>query len=124
VAPHLKDAALAPGEATGGRAGQFLLRFGNEFFYRQMRSPRRQQILEAVVRDVTGEPWKARMELGAPPPDSPPPDSPPPDSPPPAPDADEERGSGEEPVPPAPAEPLSRHPLVKKSIELFNGKLV
>jgi DNA polymerase-3 subunit gamma/tau len=107
IAPYLKDASpLEP--RSDVREGILVLGFGNEFYHRQMKLPRRLEVCERVVREVTAQPWKIRMELHA--------------APPPAAASGAERPRPE--LRPAGSRGLAEEPLVKKSIELFNGRLV
>jgi DNA polymerase-3 subunit gamma/tau len=119
IAAYLTDGRLADSTRAldGPREGErwFTVTFSNDFYLRQMKLPRRQQLLEELVREVTREPWRLRLELRA------------------------ERGAGSgegersasrEPPPPAPKaggegrRSLADDPLVRKSIEIFNGRLV
>lgn len=82
--------------------GVIQLAFNSEFPYRQMSGARRVQMLEELIREVSGAPWRVRPELHK---------------------AADNLGDGAgmkkdgEP-------PLRENPLVKKSVELFRGRIV
>jgi len=57
-------AFLSKGRLRGGReAGVFTLAVDSEFSLKQLREPRRSRELEALVREVTGVPWRMGLEL-------------------------------------------------------------
>jgi DNA polymerase-3 subunit gamma/tau len=173
IAPYFKEGSPAP---APGLPDTFVFELSKEFYFRQLRSPAKVEAFVGTVREVTGEPWKARLEhsgkaipiagsLAAPvlvparkengralragaespeggelgpggPPDpattgeprapgpvttsiSP---APPAAGPPPAPaaasrDAARDRGA-------ARGDGIAKSPIVKKSLDLFNGRLV
>jgi DNA polymerase-3 subunit gamma/tau len=140
MGPYLKELSPRPAAES---AGLFCLEIKNPFYLRQMKSAAKQQALVEVVREVTGAPWKVSV-TSAPPAGGAPAGgartaaggaSPPPG----AAGSPESRASPADPAagaagkaararepPPAAAPPdgLSTNPIVKKSLDLFGGRLV
>jgi len=129
IAPYFKD--LTP-SLLSDSPDTFLLEFRNDFCCRQMKSARKQEAFLAVVREVSRAPWKLRMEsaenghplAGIPlsgslktPSVTPPLGLP-----------ESARGSSLKEPPKAAPQPgqegISKSPIVKKSLDLFNGRLV
>ena len=59
IAPYFRDLKPSP---LPGTPGAFLLEFRNDFYLRQMKSAQRQEAFLEVVREVARAPWKLRME--------------------------------------------------------------
>jgi hypothetical protein len=111
MGPYLRDLSPRP---SGESAGHFLLEIKNPFYLRQMKSPAKQQALLEVVHQVTGAPWKVSVTSAPPAGGS---ATPPPGA--------EDPAKAQEPPPAAgPSEGLSTNPIVKKSLDLFGGRLV
>jgi DNA polymerase-3 subunit gamma/tau len=155
LVPFLKD--VGP-QSAEGEPGVFLLRFRNDFAYRQLKSPALLDDLLAIVRDVTGLPWRCRIlqegearvaGRSAPAPRGGPSEvdrrrgSAPSGGPasagsaldggasdgapgaPPSPDGGTAPPlRGEDSVGPRGSGDLARNPVVKKSLDLFNGRLL
>jgi len=97
----------------GREAGRFTLAVDSDFHYKQLRETRRAQQFEALVGEVTGAPWRMNLELEAAPP-----------------------GQGTAPAKTGGQSPraaggrgaagaeLREEPVVKKTIDLFKGKIV
>ena len=140
MGPYLKELSPRPSAES---AGLFLLEIKNPFYLRQMKSAAKQQALVEVVREVTGAPWKVSV-TSAPPAGGatagaartggagaaqPPGVAGSPESrvgP-----AERMEGAAgkaararEPPPGAAPSEGLSTNPIVKKSLDLFGGRLV
>jgi hypothetical protein len=96
----MKNAAILEGER-----GVVQICFQSDFPFRQMSGSRRLQILEQLIHEVSGSPWKVRTELQKHSESAP-------GSPPPA-----GARNGGDPS-------LRDNPLVKKSLELFRGRIV
>jgi len=98
----------------GARPGRFTLALDSEFNLSQLRERRRVRELEGMVKEVAGAPWKIDFTLG--------PESPP----------ENGKGSiatgggrkGSKRKNPGGPSSLDDHPLVKKSLDLFKGKIV
>lgn len=131
IAPYFKDLTPSP---LPGFPGTFLLEFRNEFYYRQMKSGRKQDALLEVVREVSRASWKLRMDQGGNGQDSPAPGIPlggslksPAASATPSARSGRPPSTSREALAP-PAKPgqdgISKSPIVKKSLDLFNGRLV
>ncbi len=99
---------------NGGGADSFTLRFADEFHLRQMKKEARITALQAIVRDVTAEPWRVRIEKDrAPPPTAvePPQAAPAAEGPPPAAvEPPQAVPAAEAPSPAAPAAPVATPP--------------
>jgi len=130
IAPYFRD--VVP-EATPDGPDTFAVELHSEFYFRQMKAPARQEVFLGLVRDVSRFAWKAMLRhegktiVAAPGLTSTP--SPP-------------SGVVREPLaptpvvasPPVPApgdgassakgDGISKNPVVKKSVELFSGRLV
>jgi DNA polymerase-3 subunit gamma/tau len=59
MAPYFKDLTPAP---VPGNPGVFLIEFKNDFSLRQMKSGRKQDAFLEVVREVARAPWKLQMD--------------------------------------------------------------
>ena len=134
IAPYISEVRAVPGSGDNGDSDSLTLIFRNDFYWRQMKSKRRLEMCEQLIREVTGEPWKLRLEFdpefhertsakdsasrGT---EGEPAASTPGDT------SRGEKGAGE----PSKTSPSSSssgnlrdHPLVKKSIDLFDGHLI
>jgi DNA polymerase-3 subunit gamma/tau len=98
VQAFLKDVAIAP---AGPRTVE--LRFASAFHLRQMGGGKRVQRLEEHLKEVTGTPWKVRLRLAGARPDA-------------------AAGARADAGPERPR--LRDDPLVKKTQELFRGKIL
>jgi hypothetical protein len=122
VAPFVRESTPA---AMPGSADTFIVEVENEFYLRQMKTSARQEAFLSVVREVTGAPWKVRVEQGtrvaraagaveaAPGPGP----------------SGQGASGGTEGARAAPASPprsegISKNPIVRKSVDLFGGRLV
>ncbi|MBI4603048.1 MAG: DNA polymerase III subunit gamma/tau [Planctomycetes bacterium] len=128
IAPFFKDASPA---VVSGDPEAFAIQIRDEFYFRQLRSGARQEAFLALVRDVSGMPWKLRLEHGgkvlnaALSPAGP-------AGLPGAQDAPAGPTPAPAPAPPGPArgpgpqagEGISRDPIVRTSVDLFKGRLV
>jgi len=140
VATFLADARLE-GPRPGLGDDAFVVTFADAFHHAQMKSPRRLEIVERTVREVTGAAWRPRLEMrvaqapsanSADEPGSAPASatsgdaSASADRRPPADANARSSGVADHPLVNHPLvnHPLVNHPLVKKSIELFNARLV
>ncbi len=127
LAPFFRD--ITPGASS--EPDTFTVEIRNEFCFRQMKAANRQESFLGLVREVAGYPWKAlirhegKVITATPPLDRPGPLGPT--------GGQEPRqgriseGPGTETLPkshPANGEGISRSPVVKKSVELFGGRLV
>ncbi len=135
MAPFFKESAPAP---VPGAADTFILELRNEFYFRQMKSPARQEALLNLVREVSRTPWKIRMECeGRPPlllkrePQAVTGEGSYSSACPPTPGegaalrfSPGEGGRSASPPSPAAGEGISRSPIVLKSVDLFKGRLV
>jgi DNA polymerase-3 subunit gamma/tau len=119
IAPYLKGLRPQP---VPGEEGVVRIGLRGEFHLRQMRAEANQQALVDVVRDVTGAPWRIRLQpasgggarvvVPSPSPGS----SASPGGPPPVSGGNQPGGSG--------TGEIARSPIVKKSLDLFNGRIV
>ncbi len=135
MAPFFKESAPAP---VPGAADTFILELRNEFYFRQMKSPARQEALLNLVREVSRTPWKIRMECEGRPPlllnrepqavagagsySSPAPPTPGEGAA--SPFSPGEGGRSTSLPLPAASEGISRSSIVLKSVDLFKGRLL
>jgi DNA polymerase-3 subunit gamma/tau len=147
IAPYFKEREPAPAPES---ADTFVFELEKDFYFRQMRMPERLQAFVGIVRDVSRAPWRCRLEhagkslqfpTGAGPSLSSP-EGPDREPVPGRPLGAESRAAGparpqappfptiqpQPPVEPGPAtrggDGISRSALVKKSLDLFRGRLV
>ena len=142
IAPYFKDRQPAPAVES---VDTFVFELEKEFYFRQMRLPERIQSFLAIVRDVSGAPWKCRLEHAgkslqspslSPRPEGPNGGAGPGPAQGPGLPADSSRQllaerpgtGGPAAAQPAPArdrgDGISRSAIVKRSVDLFRGRLV